>query len=154
MYTILLQFHSLFRWLVLFALLLALFRSFTGYYKQTVFTKTDNAIRHWTATLSHIQLVIGMLLYTQSPFVTYFYDTYKTDKLTIEALFFGAIHIVLMFFTIVFISIGSAKAKRVTADRDKFKTMLVWFFIALVIIFIAIPWPFSPLANRPLLRPF
>jgi cbb3-type cytochrome oxidase subunit 3 len=30
--------------------------------------------------------------------------------------------------------------------------MLVWFTIALIIIFIAIPWPFSPFANRPYFR--
>jgi hypothetical protein len=31
--------------------------------------------------------------------------------------------------------------------------MLIWLSIALIIIFIAIPWPFSPFANRPYYRP-
>jgi len=37
-------------------------------------------------------------------------------------------------------------------DKEKFKIMLLWYGIALIIILIAIPWPFSPLANRPYLR--
>jgi hypothetical protein len=59
-----------------------------------------------------------------------------------------------MFVAIVLITIGSAKAKRKSNDTQKFKTMLIWFSIALLIIFIAIPWPFSPLANRPYIRTF
>jgi hypothetical protein len=57
-----------------------------------------------------------------------------------------------MLIAIVLITIGSAVAKLKTVQENKFKTMLIWFSIALVIIFIAIPWPFSPLANRPYLR--
>ena len=62
------------------------------------------------------------------------------------------IHSSLMLTAIVLITIGSAKAKRKPTDQEKFKTMLVWFSIALLIIFIAIPWPFSPFANRPYYR--
>ncbi|UUC43835.1 hypothetical protein [Flavobacterium cerinum] len=154
MYPILLSLHSLFRWFVLLSLLLAIGVAAFGYIKKSAFSKSVNHLRHWTATISHIQLVIGMLLYTQSPFVSYFYDTYKSGNLNTEALFFGVIHIILMFIAILFISIGSAKAKRQTDDTQKYRTMLTWFTLGLVLIFIAIPWPFSPLASRPLLRPF
>jgi len=154
MYSVLLPLHSIIRWLVLISLLITIGKSLWGYFKQPVFSKTDNVLRHWTATFCHIQLVIGMLLYTQSPFVTYFYDTYKSGNLNPEALFFGVIHIILMFIAIVFISIGSIKAKRISPDNEKYKTILIWFSIGLIVIFLAIPWPFSPLAARPFLRPF
>lgn len=154
MYVTFLSVHSLFRWLVLIALVTAIGKSAWGYAFQLTFSKNDNRLRHWTATLSHIQLVFGMLLYMQSPFVTYFYDSYRSGNPNKEALFFGVIHIILMFFAIVFISIGSSKAKRQTDDRDKYKTMLIWFSLGLLLIFLAIPWPFSPLAARPFLRPF
>ncbi|GAA4339005.1 hypothetical protein GCM10023149_49420 [Mucilaginibacter gynuensis] len=55
---------------------------------------------------------------------------------------------------IILITIGSSAAKRKTTDIAKFKTMTVFFLLALLIIFMAIPWPFSPLANRPYLRSF
>jgi hypothetical protein len=57
-----------------------------------------------------------------------------------------------MFAAVTVLTIGSAMAKRQNNQQQKFRTMLVWFIFALVIIFIAIPWPFSPLAKRPLIR--
>ncbi|WP_261387432.1 hypothetical protein [Chitinophaga pinensis] len=71
-----------------------------------------------------------------------------------EYTFFRYVHISLMILAIVLITIGSAKAKRIAGDQEKYKTILKWFLTALVILIIAIPWPFSPLAQRPLLRFF
>lgn len=151
MYSILLELHSAMRWVVLLNLLYAIYRAYYGYVSNSVFSKTDNALRHWTATFAHIQLLIGMVLYFQSPVVKYFR---QTGFKNFEAAFFGLIHISLMLVAIVVLTVGSAMAKRKTSDVDKFKTMLLWYTIALVIIFIAIPWPFSPLAARPYIRPF
>jgi hypothetical protein len=111
-----------------------------------------NAVRHWTATIAHIQLMIGIVLYFQSPIIKYFLANFKEAVRAFDLLFFGLIHGSLMITAIVIITIGSAKAKRKTVDQEKFKTMLLWFSIALIIIFISIPWPFSPLANRPYYR--
>jgi uncharacterized membrane protein len=70
------------------------------------------------------------------------------------AFFFGIIHIVLMLVAIILITIGSAMAKRKTGDEQKFKTILLWYSLGLLLILIAIPWPFSPLAQRPYMRFF
>lgn len=152
MYPILTFCHNYTRWLVLASLLFALYRALKGYVSKSTFTKTDNAIRHWTATISHIQLVLGMLLYFQSPLVKYFWANRKHAIGDIEFSFFGLYHIAFMFIAIVIITMGSALAKRREPDSEKFKTMLLWFSVALIIIFIAIPWPFSPFANRPYYR--
>ncbi len=109
-------------------------------------------MRHWTATIAHVQLVLGIILYSQSPVISYFWKNFNTAKESFELLFFGLIHIVLMLFSIVLITIGSSAAKRKTSDRYKFKTMFTWYSIALAVIFIAVPWPFSPFANRPYFR--
>lgn len=152
MYTTLLFCHSILRWFVLGSLLYSIFIAYRGYSLQLSFTKKDNLIRHWTATIAHIQLIFGILIYVQSPIVKYFWANFATAIQNIDAAFFGLIHILLMLVSIVLITIGSALAKRKESDGDKFKTMLVWFSIALLIIFIAIPWPFSFLANRPYFR--
>ena len=102
--------------------------------------------------IAHIQLVTGMVLYFKSPVIKYFWANFNEAATKMDYTFFGIIHISLMLSAIVLITIGSAMAKRKQTDREKFKTILVWFSISLVIIFIAIPWPFSPLANRPYLR--
>jgi hypothetical protein len=152
MYQSLTFYHSIMRWLVLTSLLYAIYRAYKGYTSDVPFSKTDNAIRHWTATIAHIQLVIGITLYTQSPIIKYFWHNFNEAINSLYTTFFGILHIVLMLTAIILITIGSALSKRKTTDREKFKTMLVWFSISLLIIFIAIPWPFSPLANRPYFR--
>jgi hypothetical protein len=152
MYQTLLICHSLLRWLVLISLLYSIVRAYNGYSSQLLFTKTDNSVRHWTATIAHIQLVFGILIYVQSPIVKYFWKNFKEGIENTETLFFGLLHIFLMLAAIVFITIGSALAKRKKTDRDKFQTILLWFSIALLVIFVAIPWPFSPLSNRPYFR--
>ena len=152
MYQTLIYLHSAMRYLVLIALIGAIITAYKGYFAKKSFSKTDNAIRHWTATIAHIQLLIGIILYTQSPIIKYYWGNFKTASQYLENNFFGIIHLILMLTAIVIITIGSALAKRKQTDKDKFKTMLTWFSVALLIIFLAIPWAFSPLANRPYFR--
>jgi hypothetical protein len=137
LYSFLLSFHSLFRWLVLSGILYALFRGIRGWRLRTVFTSFDNKVRHITATLAHVQLVLGYCLFFVSPRPQW-----------------SKIHLVLMTASIVLITIGSAAAKRRETDMAKFRTMTVWYGAALLIIFLAVPWPWSPLAQRPLFRTF
>ncbi|MCF0055875.1 hypothetical protein [Dyadobacter sp. CY356] len=154
MYTYLLFFHSIFRWLVLVSLLFALFKGVRGWSGKLSFTKRDDRVRHMTATISHVQLTLGYLLYFNSPFIAYFRSNYHEAVKHFDFMFFGMIHITLMTISIILITIGSSIAKRQQNNESKFKTMVIYFGIALLIIFLAIPWPFSPLANRPYLRLF
>ena len=153
MFQILISLHSIFRWLVLASLLYAIFKAYKGFSAKLSFTKVDDFVRHWTATAAHIQLIIGIILYSQSLAVKHFFAEVRTTGRITEPVFFGVIHIALMLTAIIIITIGSALSKRKLTDREKFKTMLIWFLIALTLIFLAIPWPFSPLAQRPYLRP-
>lgn len=152
MYQTLTFYHSILRWFVLVSLIYSIYLAYKGYRSNTVFSKKDNAIRHWTATIAHVQLVLGIILYTQSPVIKYFWNNFNDAIHHLESTFFALLHIILMLSAIVLITIGSAKAKRRPSDKEKFKTMLLWFSVSLVIIFIAIPWPFSPLAARPYFR--
>lgn len=154
MYALLLAAHSLVRWLVLISLLVAIFRAYQGWLQQKKFKKSDNTIRTVAATCAHIQLVIGIALYCISPVIRYFLNYFKTAVHQREIRFFGMEHVTMMLIAIVLITIGSAKAKRQTTDKQRFKTMAIWFTIALVIILSSIPWQFSPLTARPYFRSF
>lgn len=154
MYASLIFFHSIIRWFVLSSLIFAIYRAYHGYKSNSVFTRTDDSVRHWTATISHIQLTIGSVLYFTSPLIKFFLANFKEHIHNIDLTFFGIAHILLMTISVVIITIGSALAKRKSTDKEKFRTMLVYFFIALLIIFLAIPWPFSPFTSRPFIRTF
>ena len=150
MHQTLLFFHSIVRWLVLISLLFSVFRAYRGYHKRTLFSKKDDLVRHLTATIAHIQLILGITLYFKSPAVQQFFAAGSGSAGITEPLFFGVIHISMMITAILILTIGSAVSKRKQADREKFKSMLTWYGLALIIILAAIPWPFSPLAQRPL----
>ena len=153
MFQTLIFLHSIFRWLVLISLVYAIITAFRGYSKNLCFSKRTDQLRHWTATIAHIQLMIGFTLYTQSPLVKYYFTNPKTFELS-EISFFSIVHGSLMLLAIIVLTIGSALAKRKAADQDKFKTIAIYYSIALLIIFIAIPWPFSPFSQRPFIRLF
>lgn len=152
MYQTLTVYHSLLRWLVLLSLILSLLTACSGLWKGRSFSKADHAIRHWTATIAHIQLIAGILLYVQSPLTRFFQEHHAEARHQFDITFFSVIHAILMLAAIVLVTIGSALSKRQHTDRAKFRTMALWYGLALVIIFIAIPWPFSPLATRPYIR--
>lgn len=152
MFYTLVSIHSFVRWLVLAGLLYSMYRAYKGFTQNLLFNRIDNTTRHWTATMAHIQLVIGIVIYTQSPVTNYFWKHFDQAILQIDAAFFGLIHIAFMFSAVVMITIGSALSKTQETDRQKFKTMLIWYSLSLIVIFMAIPWPFSPLANRPYIR--
>lgn len=154
MYYYLLVFHSAFRWLVLGTLVYSIIRAGQGYINRSDFSDWDNKVRHITATTAHIQLILGVLLYVKSPIVQIYYSNISASFTDWDLSFFASFHFILMLVAVLFITLGSARAKRKDSDREKFKTMVTWFSMALLIIAIAIPWPFSPLSSRPLLRPF
>jgi hypothetical protein len=150
MYPTLLVLHSLFRWAVLAGLLLALGRAYRGWLSPRPFTGLDNALRHGAATLAHVQLLLGYSLYFISPVVASFRQS--AAGATSDARFFGLLHVLLMSTAILVLTVGSALAKRRPTDAARFRTMALWFTAALLLMLLAVPWPFSPLASRPLLR--
>lgn len=149
--TTLLSIHSIFRWLVVVSLIYCIILGWRGMRSDRAYGKLDDQFRHWTATIAHIQLIVGILLATKSPYFNYFWSNIGDVWSNTDSVFFGLVHPLLMLVAIVTLTIGSAKAKRQPRDRDKFKTMFTWYVIAAILIFIAIPWPFSPFVERPYL---
>jgi uncharacterized membrane protein YbjE (DUF340 family) len=154
MYQTLLALHSLVRWFVLASLLFAIYRGYKGWLTNKAFTKFDNSVRYWAISIAHIQFCVGLCLYFVSPIINYFLHNYKDAVHERQIRFFGMEHNIMMIVAIVIITIGSSLAKRKPTDKAKFKTMALWFSVALLIIIVSIPWTFSPLASRPFFRPF
>ncbi|RAJ28140.1 hypothetical protein [Pedobacter cryoconitis] len=154
MFSILLVCHSILRWLVLISLSFTIYSAAASLLTKSPFTKKDDQYRHWTATIVHVQFMLGMAMYFKSAAVARFHLIgIATARGITEPTFFGILHISMMITAVILITLGSAFAKRYEDDTKKFSTLLLCFGIALLIILAAIPWPFSPLAQRPLLRP-
>ncbi|PWV51477.1 hypothetical protein C7475_10386 [Chitinophaga sp. S165] len=140
--------------MVVLSLLYAIYRGIRGWRSKRSFTLADNTVRHVTATIAHIQLALGYVLYFNSPLIAYFRGNYQEAIKQFDYLFFGLLHVILMSIAVIVITIGSSSAKRSVTNQGKFRIMTLLFALGLLIILIAIPWPFSPLAHRPYLRTF
>ncbi|MCW3463992.1 hypothetical protein [Chitinophaga nivalis] len=154
MYQIGLWLHTGLRWLVLCSLVYTVGRALWGWRFRYSFTATDDRVRHITATIAHLQLMVGATLYFISPLIRFFFSQGKQAMAYREATFFGILHPLCMFTAIILITIGSALAKRRPTDPEKFRTILIWFGIALLLILLAIPWPWFSWVHRPLFRNF
>jgi uncharacterized membrane protein YbjE (DUF340 family) len=154
MYQVLLPLHSLVRWLVLIALLLAIFRAYRGKVTMREFSSLDNGIMLISVKIVQLQFCIGVALYVLSPVVKYFLHHFNEAVHCREIRFFGMEHITMMVIAVAMITIGSNKATKSIDSQYKYKIMLIWFSIGLIIILTSIPWSFSPLTSRPSFRPF
>ena len=154
MYATLLALHSLIRWFVFTSLVLSVFIACRGWLTNRPFSKFANVLRVITETFANIQLVIGVWLYFISPIVAYFFAHFKDAVHQREIRFFGMEHVTIMLAAMILIFIGSTKTGKRLTDKAKYKTMAIWFSIALFLILTSIPWAFSPLVSRPWFRPF
>lgn len=135
MYNILKHAHSGLRWVVLALLIAAIF---TAYQKMSN-KDTDSAKQPFLFNLIgvHIQTVIGLILYFMSPKVQFVEGMMKISELR----FYAVEHISMMIIAAILVTIGYSKAKRQDAPK-KYKTLLIFNIIALIVILAAIPWPF------------
>lgn len=148
MYPHLLATHNVVRWLVLIFLVVAILLAWRGWLGNKKFSSTDSRFRVFTVIFTHIQFILGIVLYFVSPRVTAFLDNVGAGMKDKDLRFVGMEHALLMLIAVVFITIGSAKSKRQATDKGKFKTMAIWFTVALLLILFAIPW------SMPHFRPF
>lgn len=154
MYSTVLSLHSLLRWFVVLTLLFALYKAYSGWFSKKAFGRSDNSARVWSVLFVHVEFILGLILYFTSPVIEFFRNNFKEAVQQKDVRFLGMEHSVMMLIAVILITIGSAKAKRKSTDIAKFKTLAIWFTIGLIVILIAIPWPFSPFVSRPAFRPF
>ncbi len=136
MYNILLHTHSGLRWLVLIALIVALFQTFSRRGSTGSIMETKSVL--YTFILTHIQLLVGLILYFISPKVVFGANTMSNSLFR----FFTVEHLVGMLIAIVLITLGYTKAKK--ADQP-FNKAFNYYIVAFILILISIPWPFREL---------
>jgi hypothetical protein len=130
MYTGLFHTHSLLRYFILIALVVVIIKAILGLINRQAYGKWDNKLGLYLFIFTHMQLLIGLILYFVSPFVKFGPDT-MSDKTT---RYWTVEHILTMLIAVVFITLARTTSKRMTTDEAKHKRMLIFNGIALVII--------------------
>ncbi|HEY9009295.1 cytochrome B [Ohtaekwangia sp.] len=130
MYTGLLHTHSSLRYLVLLLLLVVIFKSLTGFTGKKPFEKTDDKLSLFLLIFTHLQLVVGLILYFVSPFVQFNGQT-MADKVT---RYWTVEHVFGMLIAVVLITVARSTSKRMTDPVAKHKRLFIFNTIALIII--------------------
>ena len=129
----LIEFHSIFRWVVLIAAIAALvfaIMSATGSRRWDALS--DRLSLAFTITLD-IQFLIGVILWVSEQRWTLANDTFLTFA-----------HPLLMFGAVAVAHIGRARAERAKDDKTRGTTTAIFFGASLAIILVMIPlyaWP-------------
>ncbi len=153
MYFFFLGLHNGMRWVVLLGLLAPILASIQGRISKRSFGGGDALLLKLANGFTHLQLLVGLVLYFGfSPLTLQFFgsgvDVDFADIFENQMLFFALYHSVLMFVSVVVISIGGSLARRAKEDAQKFNMIARYYGIALLLVLAAIPW------FRPLLAPF
>ena len=133
--------HSYWAYLVLLVLIVALLNAVMGLTSKKEFTAKDLRISLFALIASHIQLIIGFIAYYTSDYYLIMREAGMGEvmknsdlrKILVEHPLVGIIAITL-------ITIGFSKHKKKTTDSAKFKTIAVFYTIALLLILSRIPW--------------
>lgn len=151
MYNVILELHSLLRWVILVLLLVAIFRSYSGMTAGKPFSAADKKVGLFLMISAHTTLLIGLYLYFFGPWgFTNIRNLGFGEVMKNNAYRFYAVeHIFGMLVAIVLITIGRGVAKKNIPDLSKHKRTFWYVLVALVIILATIPWPFRAGIARP-----
>lgn len=129
--------HSGLRWVVLVLLILAV----AGAYRSWKGGAAGSKMPLYAMIATHVQLLLGLWLYFISPYVK-FTEGFMKDPLL---RFYSVEHLTLMLLAILTITIGYSRAKRKPTEDGRGRTTFLYYLIGLLLILLAIPWPFRGL---------
>lgn len=138
MYPILVHLHSGFRWVVLITLILAIIQAAGKLSGNHSFTDKDKKMPLFAFISSHIQLLVGLILYFISPKVIFSAEAMKSAL----SRFFLVEHTTMMILAIIVISVGYIMAKKVAPEKKAFSRIFWAYLVGLILILASIPWPF------------
>lgn len=143
MYTGFLHLHNLLRYAIVILLIITVIKSFIGWLGKKEYKAIDNKLSLFLLIAAHLQLLVGLGLYFISPFVKKFSEAMENpmDR------FWAVEHLTAMILGIIIITMGRIMAKKGSTDAIKFRRQAIFFLLAMILIFSAIPWPWSAIAR-------
>jgi len=146
----LLHLHNLLRWVIIVLLIISIYKAFTGWQQKRVFSQGDRRIWLFTLIAGHITLLIGLyqwlwgrygILKNALPPGT----SIMKDKFF---RFFWVEHPTFMILSILLITLGYRMAKKQLPDDVRYRRAFWLFLVALLMILVAVPWPFREIVGQ------
>lgn len=136
MYEFIQKAHSGWAYLVLLLLVIAVINAVIGLSSKKEFTAKDRKIGLFALIATHIQLVIGIIVYFVSPFGKAAFGNMSDSALRLTSLEHPLINII----AIILITIGWSKHKKKLTSEAKFKSFAIFYGLGLLLVLSRIPW--------------
>ena len=136
MYTALQSAHSIFAYVVLAILFMASLNAITGLTGKRLFKDKDLRLSLFALIVSHLQLLLGIVIYFISPLGLSSLGQMSDSALRLTSLEHPLINIV----AIVFITIGWSKHKKEESHNGKYKKIAIFYTLGLLLILSRLPW--------------
>ena len=134
MYNALLITHSYLRYIILLLLIVVIITSLIGVINKKPYTDTDNKFSLFLFISTHLQLLVGLILFFVSPVVQFSGEAMKNAATR----YWLVEHNTAMIIAIAFITLARTTSKKMATGESKHKRMLIFNLIALVIIILTI----------------
>lgn len=141
MYEIIQSLHSYLAYIVLVILFLAVANAITGLFSNRIFNlEKDFRLSLFALILTHIQLLVGLILYFVSANGLKAIQEVGMGGLNSAARLLAVEHPFINIIAVVLITIGWSKHKKAMEAKKKFKTISIFYGLGLLLILSRIPW--------------
>ena len=135
--------HSGWRWIVLLLIIMAIVKATGGMSGSGRFSEGTRKIALFAMIATHIQIVLGLILYAISSKVQFGAETMSDSTLR----FFAVEHLLTMLIAALLITMGHSRSKKAAEAARKAKSIFWFYLLALLLILAGMPWPFRGLGN-------
>lgn len=137
---IIISLHSKLAYVVLIFLVLATLNAFWGLIGKRSFGSKDLRLSLFALIFSHIQLVLGLILYFISPKFQWWSEGIGEVMKNSNYRLYLVEHPITNILAIVLITMGWSLHKKAAGDRKKYFRIAVFYGIGLLLLLSRIPW--------------
>lgn len=123
---VLIGLHSLWRWVLLIVVLIAMVRGFIGWLRGGDWTSTDRTLALIAITAIDIQVVLGLIVYV-------------AGQRWGAGAFIAYVHPLIMLIALAIAHIANSRAKKATTPAAKHRALAIGLFVTLFLVTAAIP---------------
>lgn len=139
-YTLILNTHSVLRWIVLAAAAWALIRAYSGWLGSKAWSPVDRRAGLTFSVALDLQVLLGVVLAVVSPLIRNALPGLGAAMAEPHLRFFLVEHIPVMLIALVLVHVGSRQARAASDDRMKHRRAALMYTLALVAVVVAMPW--------------
>ena len=133
--------HTWWAYLVVLVLLVATINSLMGFFSKKEYGNNDFRISLFALIVTHLQLLIGLVLYFVAPYFQAFSEVGMGGVMKDSTLRLYLVeHPLMMLIAVILITAGYSKHKKKLTSNAKFKTLAIFYSLATLFVLSRIPW--------------